>query len=364
MTRLLLDFSLRTKAGPRVAQGLISPLLAACQQRGWDVDVIVAPGLESTDKSWLQAPDRSDLFLEEVWLPRLARTYDVVYTQREGLRLRYGGPVHVLQLHEHQQLRYSSWRSLRAKARGAWQQHRASQMYDAADGICFSSAWTRSEFIRLEGREPPVSVVAHLAGWPDDRLPDRPPQKKCLVVANVSTDPRDELEWALEGWAEARLPSPWRLALFGASQPTGLDVVGVEWLGRVPDGDLLSLLSRARIYMHTGRLEGFGLGVVEALQMGTAVVARRGSAVDELIPASAGFVLAPNESSGPALRTLADADTEALADHAWVAGRRFSWSQTADAVTRTVAAVLGHESTQTTDERPALNHRGTSRDAQ
>lgn len=364
MTKLLLDFSLRTKAAPRIAQGLISPLLAACRQRGWDADVIVAPGLENTDKSWRQAPDRSDLFLEEVWLPRLTRRYDVVYTQREGLRALSGRPAHVLQLHEHQQLRYASWRSLRATARGAWQQHRASQMYDVADGICFSSAWTRSEFIRLEGREPPVSVVAHLAGWPDDRAPDRPLRKEHLVVANVSTDPRDDPEWALQGWADARLPPPWRLALFGARKVQGPNVPGVEWLGRVPDGDLLSLLSRARIYMHTGRLEGFGLGVVEALQLGTAVVARRGSAVDELIPASAGFVLAPNESPGPALRTLADAGTKTLADHAWVAGRQFSWSQTADAVTRALAAVLGHESTQASDGRTALNHKGASGDAQ
>lgn len=363
MTKLLLDFSLRTKAGPRLVQGLISPLLAACQQRGWEADVIVAPGLEKTDKSWRPAPQRSDLFLEEVWLPRTARRYDLVYTQREGLRLLSGRPAHVLQLHEHQQLRYTSWRSLRTTAHGAWQRHRASQFYDAADGICFSSLWTRSEFIRLEGREPPVSVVAHLAGWPDDQTCHRPPRKERLVVANVSTDPRDDVEWALRGWADASLPPPWRLALFGARKAQGPDVPGVEWLGRVPDGDLLSLLSRARVYMHTGRLEGFGLGVVEALQMGTAVVARRGSAVDELIPPSAGFALAPNESPGPALRTLADAGAETLADQAWVAGRRFSWSQTADAVTRALAAVLGEGSTQTSKRRPALNPKGSTSDA-
>jgi glycosyltransferase involved in cell wall biosynthesis len=344
VTKLLLDFSVRTKTGPRISKGLISPLLAACQQRGWDADVVLAPGVESTDKSYRQAPDRSDLFLEGVWLPRIARAYDVIYTPRESLRLLSRRPAHVLQLHEHQHLRHASWRSLRTTARLAWQQHRASLMYDSADGICFSSAWTRSEFIRLEGREPPVSVVAHLSGWPDDLVPDRPPRKECLVVANVSTDPRDDLGWALKGWEDARLPAPWRLALFGASQPTGLDTVGVDWLGRVSDGELVGLLSRARIYLHTGRLEGFGLGVVEALQMGAAVVTRGGSAVDELIPAEAGFVLAPDQSPGSALRTLAEADMETLAYRSWVAGKRFSWSQTAVAVTGAVAAVLGHES--------------------
>lgn len=104
--------------------------------------------------------------------------------------------------------------------------------------------------------------------------------------------------------------------------------------------------------------------VVGGASAHNASLARMGSAVDELIPASAGFVLAPNESPGPALRTLADAGTETLADHAWAAGRRFSWSQTADAVTRALAAVLGHESTQASDGRPALKHKGASRDAQ
>jgi glycosyltransferase involved in cell wall biosynthesis len=364
VTKLLLDFSLRTKAGPRVAQGLISPLLVACQQQGWDVDVIVAPGRGGTDGPGRQAPDRSDLFLEEVWLPRLARRYDAIYTQREGLRLPSRRAAHVLQLHEHQQLRYASWSSLRSTARGAWQRHRASQMYDGADGICFSSDWTRNEFIRLEGREPPISTVAHLAGWPDNRISDRPLPKEHLVVANVSTDPRDDPEWALRGWADARLPPPWRLALFGGKQLTGPDLPGVESVGRVPDDQLVTLLSRARIYLHTGRQEGFGLGIVESLQMGTAVVARRGSAVDELIPASAGFALAPDESPGPALRTLAETDTAALADQAWTAGSQFRWSRTADAVIRTLTGVLDHEFTEPSDGRTTLTHGGISGDAQ
>lgn len=364
MTKLLLDFSLRTKAGPRIAHGLISPLLAACHARGWDADVVVPADFPGSDMSWRRAPDRSDLFLDEVWLPRLVRSYDAVYTPREGLRLAAGAPPHVLHLHEHQHLRYTSWRSLRTTARGAWQQHRASQMYDAASGICFSSAWTRGEFVRLEGREPPLSVVAHLAGWPDGQIPDQPPPKEHLVVVNVSTDPRDDLEWALRGWADAGLPSPWQLALFGASESEIPDMVGVKWLGRVSDAELVRLLSRARVYLHTGRLEGFGLGVVEALQLGAAVVARSGSAVDELIAPGAGFVLAPDQSAGPALRALADEDTEALASQAWSAGRRFSWGETAGAVTSALAFVLGCESAQVPDGQPTPAHEGTSRDGQ
>lgn len=364
MTKVLLDFSIRTKAGPRIAQGLITPLLDACHHRGWEADVIAAPGTISSGNLWRQVPDRSDLFLDERWLPRLARRYDVVYTPREGLRLISGGPAYVLQLHEHQHARYTSWRSLRTTARGAWQRHRASQTYDGAAGICFSSSWTRTEFVRLEGREPRISVLAHLAGWPDDQVPVGPPGKERLVIANVSTDPRDDVAWALQGWADARLPPPWRLALFGGAKPAGPDVPGVDWLGRLSDGDLVSLLSRASSYLHTGRLEGFGLGVVEALQMGTAVVARAGSAVDELLPASAGFLLAPDEPPGRALITLADSDPRTLAERAWTAGRRFSWSRTADAVARAVAAVLGHEDIQPGMRSVAANGDEVSRDAQ
>lgn len=344
MTSALLDFSLRTKAGPRIAQGLIEPLRDACAAMGWTTDVIVAPGVSDTGDSPQEIPDRTDLYLEEFWLPRLARKYDVVYTPREGMRLAGKGPPVVLQLHEHQHQRYSSWRSLRVMARGAWQQHRGAQMYDGAAGICFSSSWTRREFDRLEGREPSVGVVAHLAGWPDHKIPDGPAPKELLVVANASSDPRDDVDWAIRGWADAELPPPWRLALFGKSASPRKGSSDVEWLGRLSDADLYDLLSRASCYIHTGRLEGFGLGVVEALQLGTAVVARGGSALDELLPSSAGFLLAPDDTPSGALTALSESDLGTLAGQAWTAGNRFSWSRTANAIAATLAAVLDNKS--------------------
>lgn len=361
MRKLLLDFSLRTKAGPRIAQGLINPLVGACRERGWDSEVITAFEGGGPEGACREIPDRSDLFVEEVWLRRAARGFDLVYTQREGLRTSEVGPAHLLQLHEHHHLRYSSWRSLRTTARGAWQRHRASEMYDRADGICFSSEWTRKEFLRLEGREPRVSVVAHLAGWPDLRIPERVPMKECLIVANASTDPRDDPEWALRGWADARLPSPWRLAFFGGAKPLGPSVSGVEWLGRVPDSELVNLISRARIYLHTGRAEGFGLGIIEALQLGTAVIARGGSAVDELLPPTAGLLVAPDEPLGPSLRALVSWDSDTLAHNAWVSGSQFRWSQTAKSVAEAMAAVLGEETPAIAHEEPLPGGDGVSR---
>lgn len=352
MKRLLLDFSLRTKAAPRVAQGLINPLVDACRERGWDIQLITAGEVDGFKGAWRQMPDWSDLIIEEVWLPGAARRVDLVYTQREGLRLSARGPAHLLQLHEHHHLRYASWSSLRATARGAWQRHRACQMYDRADGISFSSEWTRKEFLRLEGREPPVSVVSHLAGWPDLRVPERVPMKGCVIVANASTDPRDDPDWALRGWAEARLPRPWRLIFFGGARSARSSVPGVEWLGRITDSDLVSLIAGARIYLHTGRAEGFGLGIIEALQLGTAVVARGGSAVDELLTPSAGVLVAPDEPLGAPLRALASRDADALAHHAWVAGSRFSWSQTARKVADAMAVLLGEEPAATLHDKP------------
>jgi len=340
--RLLVDFSLRTKAGPRIRYGLAAPLAAAAAARGWLVDVAVPAGapLPEGINSAISLGDHSDLVLDELVLPRLAAPYDVVYTQREGLRIgrRLGRrkPGVVLHLHEHQHVRYAPSVTVRHALRGAWQSYRACAMYRRADHICFSSEWTRAEFPRLERIEPTSSSVVRLGGWPDDRPPLSIMERRPIVVVIASSDARDELDWALAVWRLAMLPYPWELVVVGRAPHRGGE--RVRAVGRLSDADLVALLAMARAYLHIGRVEGFGLSVVEALQVGTPVVGRGGSAVDELLRHGGGYLVDDAAAAASALTALADgAVVPAVAA---AAGARYTWAKTARGVLAACDAVI------------------------
>lgn len=329
MIRLLADFSLRTKASPRIRDGLAGELIKAAHQKGWSVDLLIPPnsslrGHDGTKVNVRVVPDRSDFVLEEVVIPRISRSYDLLYTQREGVRLTGKRPKVVLHLHEHCHTRYTSTPTLKLAARRAWQGYRAAKIYRFADHICFSSGWTRDEFKRLEGTEQPSHSVVPLAGWPE-RLPRaRYGSRDPAVVVVASQDLRDELSWGLEVWERAKLPAPWELVVVGGAQAIGNRI---RLLGRISDEELMRTFSRSRAYLHIGRVEGFGLSVVEALQLGTPVVARRGSAVDEILESGGGYLVEDARSAADALVRIADEMVWSGA--AVAAGDQYHWRNTA-----------------------------------
>jgi len=290
------------------------------------------------------APDRSDLYLDELWLPHLAARYDVLYTQRETLRLGRRRPATVLQLHEHHHTRYAPWTTRRAATRGAWQIYRGCTAYERAEHICFSSSWTYHEFVRLEERVPRSSSIVPLSGWPDHREQVSSRQRRQQIIALVSSDPRDELHWALRVWRHADLPEPWELVVVGldsAAAGMGDSDLRVRAGGRLGDAALFELMATARGYLHTGRVEGFGLSILEALQLGTPAVARAGSATSELLDDGGGWLVGPDpEAAATALAELSSADPVALEHAARQAGGRFSWSATARGVLDACASVL------------------------
>lgn len=349
--RVLVDLGLRTKSGPRLRAGLKDALPPEWRRRGWVLDILV-PGEEDSQEFVLRAdagrilrqPVRSDLFLEEVWLPRLWRAYDVVITQRECVRRTVAAVPVVLQLHEHANTRYSPTPTVRAAARLALQRLRTTQSYGSAEHICFSSAWTRQEFLAREGRLPAGHTVVPLAGWPDGELTtaDPPPpgmesEERPYVVAVASSDVRDDLGWGLNVWEAAGRPGELRVV----GTAPAVAAPSVRFLGRVSDVELRSQLAGARAYLHLGRVEGFGLSIVEALQLGVPVLALSGSATDELLAEGGGCVVGDPESGGSALRGLLErADVAAEARRA---SARYRWSVTArgwaDAVEQVLAGV-------------------------
>ena len=111
------------------------------------------------------------------------------------------------------------------------------------------------------------------------------------------------------------------------------DMVGVRWMGLIPDEDLPAFYSGAAGFVYPSLFEGFGLPVLEAMACGTPVVTSDRTALPELT-GDAGLSVDPES-----VEALAEAMTRLLTDQALAAdlrrrgldrSRRFSWRETAD----------------------------------
>ncbi len=170
---------------------------------------------------------------------------------------------------------------------------------------------------RRWGREsglvfPPVDVyrAPPREGW----SPDGP----FVVAARLLA--YKHLDLAIEACTQLRLPlkvigdGPDRTRLQALAGPT------VQFLGRVPDAELLQVLSSAAALIMPGE-EDFGIALVEAMAVGTPVIALgRGGALDTMKPGTTGLLF--SEPTVSALRAaileLRDLtfDPTAIAGHA------------------------------------------------
>jgi glycosyltransferase involved in cell wall biosynthesis len=154
--------------------------------------------------------------------------------------------------------------------------------------------------------EPRKGLAVLLAALADPAAPDLP-----LLVAGQA------------GWGDVDLPSEARR--LGIAER-------VRILGRVPDEDLAVLMARATALVVPSRAEGFGLPMVEAMSLGTAVVTSPAPALVEV--AGGASLVASDEELATALRTVVEDDPHRarLED----AGRRraagFTWDGVADAL--------------------------------
>jgi glycosyltransferase involved in cell wall biosynthesis len=79
-----------------------------------------------------------------------------------------------------------------------------------------------------------------------------------------------------------------RLVLFGSSgkssfEACGINVpAGVRFLGRITDGELVALMSAARIFLFPSTTEGFGLPPLEAMQLGCPTICSNAGAMPEV----------------------------------------------------------------------------------
>ncbi|HLI25998.1 MAG TPA: glycosyltransferase family 1 protein [Chloroflexota bacterium] len=153
-------------------------------------------------------------------------------------------------------------------------------------------------------------------------------------------EPRKNLPTLLR--ALARLPAPVPLLLAGPRGWLDEPVLAaaarlgerVRWLGPVPAADLPALYAGATAFVFPSLYEGFGLPPLEAMALGTPVVAARTSSLPEVLGDAALFVPPLDETAWTeALQQILDDAPlrAALRARGQAQAARYSWERTARA---------------------------------
>ncbi len=131
-------------------------------------------------------------------------------------------------------------------------------------------------------------------------------------------------------------PAAWGTARFPDLPATieGLGLGGVvEWTGPIDEADKPALYRLATVFAFPSRLEGFGLGPLEAMASGTPVVASDVSSIPE-VTGDAAYLVAPDDSramGGAILSLLTDPNFAAdLRARGLERAAGFTWRRTAE----------------------------------
>jgi glycosyltransferase involved in cell wall biosynthesis len=169
-----------------------------------------------------------------------------------------------------------------------------------ADRVITVSDAVRSELIE---RGVPAGRVVVVSPSVDDRFAPAAPDVVAATRARLElplpyaivvgwADPRKDVHTAVAAHRQVVADLPHELVLVGLPHPTFAPVEvesapTIRRLGRVPDGDLVALLTGAEVLLYPSRYEGFGLPPLEALACGTPAVA---SDIPALRESTAGLV--------------------------------------------------------------------------
>ena len=122
------------------------------------------------------------------------------------------------------------------------------------------------------------------------------------------------------------------------AQQAGLDIPGVELVGRVSDDELATLLRGATALVFPSLYEGFGLPVVEAQALGCPVIASDSASIPEIAGEGALYFDALRPEQAVALVRSLDAHTRrALVERGHANVSRFTWESTAATLLSLVA---------------------------
>jgi glycosyltransferase involved in cell wall biosynthesis len=225
-----------------------------------------------------------------------------------------------------------------------------------ARAVTTVSPFTRDRLAHRFGLDPAaVRVLPNGCELSAESTPHAPPQTEdAYVLAVGSVDPRKNLDGIHRAVARARLRHPTlRLVVTGDAstrvftrQPQRAS--GLDWFaGQVPDKELASLYAGARCLVYPSFYEGFGLPPLEAMALGTRVVASRLAPIEEVCGPVAVYVdpWDPDDIARGIEHVLDESDHERAAALAEGRARALSytWGRTAELLDDLAVALRSRE---------------------
>jgi glycosyltransferase involved in cell wall biosynthesis len=219
----------------------------------------------------------------------------------------------------------------------------AERVLKRADGLIAISEASKRDAVRLLGIDAKRITVVYPGI--DERFftatPMKRPKPYVLFVGTI--EPRKNIDALLDAWLE--LPIGIREAHdLLISGPVGwqskrtLDriksgILGVEYLGYVPESTLPSLTAGASVFVYPSLYEGFGFPSAQALAAGVPVITSNVSSLPEVV-GDAGILLDPRGSF--AMRDamqrllLSPSEREEMGRRGKERARRFTWKNSAE----------------------------------
>ncbi|MCY3896845.1 MAG: glycosyltransferase family 1 protein [Chloroflexi bacterium] len=316
--------------------------LAMLPQEAVDLELLVdrrggLPGRPSLRARPVLAPARHRL--ERVFLPRALRAADLVHFPDHGIPPGARRPaivtVHDVSFLTHPETHSAASRRHYAASIGTLRQARR---------VIVPSRHVQSVLVERDLVSADcVTVVTSapgLAATADGPRCREWPTPFGLMVGTIQ--PRKNIELAARAFAASRFSRRGSLLVAGSVGYRGSAIIRavrasrgadrVRFLGRVADATLARLFAQAEFVLMPSRDEGFGLPALEAMALGTPVIAARAGALPEVV-GDASLLIEPNDAEelteavdrltdDPDLRATLSAGGRARA-------RGFSWERTA-----------------------------------
>jgi glycosyltransferase involved in cell wall biosynthesis len=295
------------------------------------VTVCVPPGSHRTP-AWQVLRIRQGHAWEQVQLAWAARGGTL-------LSLAGSGPLlhadHVLALHDANVFANPQFFT---RAYGLWHRTLRPLLARRARALITVSEFSRGELARYCGvPEGKFTVIGDSAEHmldvaPDDGVLDRLGVRGRVYALTVGNQtPNKNIGEAIEAFIACQAPDA-KLVVAGGGADKVFPAVrrqsapNVVFAGRVTDEELAALYRHARVFVFPSIYEGFGVPPLEALTLGCPVIARRASAVPEVLADSAVFYSAPAELTSALRSAIATPKPTSVGS----AATRFSWNLSAN----------------------------------
>ncbi|MEA3272683.1 MAG: glycosyltransferase family 1 protein [Patescibacteria group bacterium] len=160
--------------------------------------------------------------------------------------------------------------------------------------------------------------------------------EKNYILYLGTIEPRKNIETLLE----AKIPEDFELVIAGLPKGKSKKLLSeikkkkkVKYLGYVPHQDKFALIKHASCFVNVSLYEGFGLQVLEAMEIGTPIIASNITSLPEVV-GKAGLLVNPKKSeeiSDALEKILTDENIrETLVKEGVKRAQSFSWEKTAE----------------------------------